>query len=351
MILQQILAKQPQQEAWSLERLKHERAIALGHALETSTNATYTSQLQSYLSFCKIHHFPIEPTTDTLSFFVVYMSHHISPSSVACYLSGICHALEPYYPNVRAIRSAAIVSRSLAGMKKLRGMQPTRRKHALEHQYLLTAVTTLHDTPEHDDPLFIAMLLTGFYGLLRLGELTVPDAIAKCTSKKLVLRHTLIIEASCYSFTLPFHKADRFYSGNTVMIEALPESPVDPLTHLQRYLISRDHSFPLLPALWLTAAGYPPTYSLFISHLQAILGKDVAGHSLHSGGATALALAGVADNAIQAMGRWSSDTWHIYIWKHPVLLQALLHGGSTFQPYPSSSSSTTLTSLPLSSRV
>ncbi|KAF8591603.1 hypothetical protein K439DRAFT_1626974 [Ramaria rubella] len=69
-----------------------------------------------------------------------------------------------------------------------------------------------------------------------------------------------------------------------------------------------------------------PTYSWFVSRLHAILDRDIGGHSIRSGGATALALAGVPDSVIQAMGRWSSETFRIYVHKHPVLLQALLHG-------------------------
>ncbi|KIJ43642.1 hypothetical protein M422DRAFT_169609 [Sphaerobolus stellatus SS14] len=248
--------------AWSLDRLKHERAVALGHALEASTSVTYTSQLQSYLSFCKMHGFSAEPTTDMLSFFVVYMAHHIKPSSVGCYLSGICNSLEPYYPDVRVARSAPIVRRTLAGMKKLRGSQPTHRKRALERDDLLMIISHLPSSPSHDELLFAAMLFTGFHGLLRLGELTIPDAVAKRTARKLTLRHTLTFEGNArFSFTLPFHKADRFYAGNMVMIQAVPHSPLDPLFHVRRYILSRDHSFPLLPALWLTSIGRPPSYS------------------------------------------------------------------------------------------
>ncbi|KIJ37334.1 hypothetical protein M422DRAFT_260282 [Sphaerobolus stellatus SS14] len=61
---------------------------------------------------------------------------------------------------------------------------------------------------------------------------------------------------------------------------------------------------------------------------------------------TALTLAGVSDSTIQAMGRWSLDTWRIYIRKHPILLQALMHGHSVFQ-IPSLS---TAHSLPSPSR-
>ncbi|KIJ47926.1 hypothetical protein M422DRAFT_103923, partial [Sphaerobolus stellatus SS14] len=214
-------------------------------------------------------------------------------------ISGICNTLEPYFPEVREVRSSAIVTRSLAGMKKLRGLQATTRKRALSTDDLLSIITHFPSPPQHDDFLFAAMLLTGFHGLLRLGELTFPDNIRKRSAKKLTLRHTLAIQETRFSFTLPFHKADHFFAGNTVMIEALPMSPIDPLFHLLRYLHSRDHLFPLLPMLWVTSDGTPSTYSWFVGRLKRHLGQDVAGHSLRSGGATALALAGVPESAIQ----------------------------------------------------
>ena len=61
-----------------------------------------------------------------------------------------------------------------------------------------------------------------------------------------------------------------------------------------------------------------------------MLGDDVAGHSLRSCGATALAFAGIPDDHMQARGRWSSDAYRSYIRKHLIMLQALLHGQSTF---------------------
>ncbi|KIJ41368.1 hypothetical protein M422DRAFT_255560 [Sphaerobolus stellatus SS14] len=84
------------------------------------------------------------------------------------------------------------------------------------------------------------------------------------------------------------------------MIEALPDSPIDPLCHILSYLAYHIMAFPLLPTLWITQLGLPPTYSWFISRLQNFLGDDVAGHSLRSGGATALALAGVLTNGNQS---------------------------------------------------
>jgi hypothetical protein len=64
-------SRQPLRAAWTLERLLRKRAVALGHAIDVSSAQTYNSHLQLYLTFCKIHNFPINPTADTLSFYVL----------------------------------------------------------------------------------------------------------------------------------------------------------------------------------------------------------------------------------------------------------------------------------------
>jgi hypothetical protein len=78
--------RQPIRAAWSRDRLLHERAVALGHVIDKSTLSNYTSALNSYLHFVKIHELPVEPTPDTLSLYTVYMCHHINPCSVNTYL-------------------------------------------------------------------------------------------------------------------------------------------------------------------------------------------------------------------------------------------------------------------------
>src|SRR5258708_3907245 len=58
--------------------------------------------------------------------------------------------------------------------------------------------------------------------------------------------------------------------------------------------------------------------------------NDIAGHSLRSGGTTALALTGTPLHKIQSAGCWSSDAFLIYLRKNPLLIQGLLTGCSAF---------------------
>ena len=60
-------SRQPVRQPWTLERLNHERSILLGMAIDNSTSNTYSSALNSYLTFCKTHTIPVDPTPETLS--------------------------------------------------------------------------------------------------------------------------------------------------------------------------------------------------------------------------------------------------------------------------------------------
>jgi hypothetical protein len=184
----------PPHLAWSHEKLSHECTITLGHAIELSNFQTYNSHLQSYLTFCKIHGFPIDPTPDTLGFFVVFMSHHIKPASVAAYLSGICNTLKPHFPLFHSAHNSPLVSRSLAGMRKLWGSPVSLQKQALTPDDLSDLLTAFV-APSHDIFLFLSMLLTGFSALLRLGKMSISNSPAKCSSKKIT---------ACHMLSLPF---------------------------------------------------------------------------------------------------------------------------------------------------
>jgi hypothetical protein len=316
-------ARQPVREVWSRERLVHERAIALGNALDRSTLSNYSSALNSYLNFVKLHDLAVEPTPETLSFFTVYMCHHVNPRSVNTYLSGISQQLEAHFPTVKEARNSTIVRRTLQGCMRMKGTA-TIRKRALTLDDLQLVINHYHISPTHDDLLFVAMLVTGFFGLLRLGELVFPNDVSLQNWKKVTRRNTVTIQDDFYEFLLPGHKADRFFEGNKIMIPA-SRFNLQPLLHFSNYIKSRDVIHPVASPLWLTEAGTVPTRSFFITRLHLFFTSEVAGHSMRAGGATSLAEHGVSPAIIQASGRWASDAFLVYIRKNPTLLQGFLH--------------------------
>lgn len=160
---------------------------------------------------------------------------------------------------------------------------------------------------------------------MRLGELTWPDSKILQDYRKVIMRTSVHIDPKSFQFLLPGHKADRFFEGNIVLIQStdLEDDAKGPFI---KYLSLRDRSFPLRPELWLTENGVIPTRSWFLHFLRRHLSDNVGGQSLRAGGATALAEAGIPPHMVQAIGRWSSEAFQIYIRRHPVILTALLYG-------------------------
>lgn len=331
MITPTVRPRQPHRIAWSRERLLHERSIALGYAINDTTFKCYGSALNSYLNFVKIHKLATAPTPDTLSLYIAYMSHHINPKSLSSYLSGICNQLEIYFPDVRAARNSPLVKKTLSGSKK-RFSSPTKRKTALTLDDILYVAKRYPTSPSYDDDLFLAMLTTGFFALLRLGEMAIPDDLKLRDYRKVTLASSVSVSDNSFSFFLPTHKADAFFEGNRVLIKRRKHQP-DPYGYFIRYWSNRHQLFPLRRELWLMSNGQPPPRAFFINRLHALFDNSVAGQSLRAGGATFLAESGVAPHLIQATGRWATDSFQRYIRKHPIVLHALAlsrHSDSNF---------------------
>ncbi|CDO77837.1 hypothetical protein BN946_scf184714.g12 [Trametes cinnabarina] len=185
-------------------------------------------------------------------------------------------------------------------------------------------LNTFPDT-SYDNLLFRAIVISGFFGLHRLGELVDPDRPDLHNWRKTIKRSSVHLFEDNFSYVLPTHKADPHHLGSHVVISS-DHPDVNPARIFAAYLRARDAKFRFQPALWITSDGRVPTRSWFISRLRRVLPSSYAGHSLRAGGATYFAARGWSDDRIQALGRWSSEAYRIYIRENPVILQALLHG-------------------------
>ena len=143
-------SRQPIREFWSREQLVHGRAITLGNAINWSTLSNYSSAINSYLNFVKLHDLPVEHTPETLSFFTVYMCHHINPRSVNSYLSSISQQLETNFPSVKEARNSTLVHCTLQGCMRMKDTttvrwcnygQSTLRKHTQTTKQVCDCVT------------------------------------------------------------------------------------------------------------------------------------------------------------------------------------------------------------------
>ena len=229
-------ARQPARAAWSMEHLIVKCSITLGCALDRSTQASYSSALNSYLTFCQLHHLDPEPTVNTLSLYITFMSNHIEPCSVCLYLAGIVSELEPSYPYVQPNRYSPLVVQTLKG-SMWHFSAPLQQKAPLTQDDLKHVHQHLPRPLSHDNLLFLTMLLVGFFGLLHLGELVQPDSSSLCSMSKISWRHDVHLDAAHLFFAIPQSKTDVSFKGDQVVIQKSPSAP-DPFLHFCRYLLS-----------------------------------------------------------------------------------------------------------------
>ena len=170
MILISTLSRQPPRAAWTLDHLNYEQSILLGLFINSTTAAMYSSATNSYLTFCKKHHLSIEPTAETLSYYIIYQTHFISPNSINSYLSSIVNQLKLYYPDIHKRQGSLLVKCTLRGALRLRSKGVCYKK-PLSVCDLDTMQACLAGSTSFNDLLFKVQLNTGFVGLLQLGEL------------------------------------------------------------------------------------------------------------------------------------------------------------------------------------
>ena len=94
------------------------------HAIEKSTIKGYSTDARDYVRFCRLHHLSLDPTPQTLSRYIAFMS--MSIGSGPKYLTGARHFLQQFYPNFDVNRATAAVQATIRGSKKVSRSCPTR---------------------------------------------------------------------------------------------------------------------------------------------------------------------------------------------------------------------------------
>lgn len=135
--------------------------------------------------------------------------------------------------------------------------------------------------------------------------------------RKVIKRASVVFADNRVGYHLPYHKADQFYRGTDILVGR--HDIADPVALLREYVMRRDHIHKSRAALFLLEDGSHPTRAWFDSKFFALLGREFGGHSIRAGGATLYASLGLSEDVIQAIGRWSSSAWKIYIRDNPLV--------------------------------
>jgi len=283
-------------------------------AIEKSTVREYAVGAKDYMNFCTRHNLPIDPTPDTFSRYIAYTSKFIA--SGPKYLTGARHFLHDLFPDFDKARADPLVSATIRGSRKVRA-DPVRRKAPLWVAHLQEFVNIAARTTSFDDVLFAAMLSCCFYALHRSGELVIRNERDLFDWRKVIKRSTLKFHHGMVQYFLPYHKGDPFYHGTDILIAS--QEVADPVQLLRAYTLLRDARHGARAALFIREDGSLPTRSWFESKLFKVVSREYGGHSPRAGGCTFYASLGIPAHILQAMGRWSSTTFEIYIRENPTV--------------------------------
>jgi hypothetical protein len=298
----------------SLESID-DRALHLQtNSIEISTVKGYATGAWDYISFCLKFSLPLTPTPQTLARYIAYTSKYIA--SAPKYLTGAQHFLNDIYPEFDTNRAHPLVQSTIRGSKKIRA-DPIRRKQPLRLSHLEAFVHVANTTCAYDDLLFATLLSCCFYGCHRLGELVWKNDKDQWDWRKVIKRASLSFPYNRMQYRLPYHKGDPFYHGTDVLFTH--HNSANPIALMHDYITQRDRLHGARPALFICANGSVPTRSWFDRKFFTLLDRDFGGHSPRVGAATYYASLGISESVIQALGRWSSQAWKIYIRDNPTI--------------------------------
>ncbi len=281
-----------------------------------------------FLKFCVengIDPFPVREC-DLMMFCAeqVRLDHAVSTAKsylTAIYSFNMRLGFEPYHKEFRALPNLVQAMKRKLGLGKRRERLPITVD-------VLVAFRNCMDMSRADHAMLWAMFTTAFLGVLRSGELapkslTVTQAVPRIAS----IAFTGSGRDEYMSFKLVVSKSDPFRRTVTVHIGKTGHT-VCAVAAMKHWLSFRGKAA-CDDYLFVHADGQPFLYNdllFIIKSLATIAGvpspEKYSGHSFRSGGATALANAGVPLYRIKLMGRWLSDAYELYVRTEPTTLAA-----------------------------
>jgi hypothetical protein len=170
-------------------------------------------------------------------------------------------------------------------------------------------------TPDHC--MLWAACTLGYFGFLRASEFTVPSLDMFSSAIHLQVSDIAIDSystPSCMRIRIKASKTDPFRKGCNIHI-GKGTFPLCAMQAVMAYLSNRSNTS---GPLFLLCDGRPLSRTILTDWLRQILAAagvsgNYSSHSFRIGAATVAARNGVPDHLIQALGRWTSNAYQLYI--------------------------------------
>lgn len=207
------------------------------------------------------------------------------------------------------------LQRVLRGVKRFQGSSAARRLPITDS--LLLVIHQALDFTSVDHHAFWAACMLGYFGFLRAAEFTVPNLASFSSAIHLSVADIAVDSRqlpTCLRVHIKASKTDPFRQGCHIHI-GRGRAPLCAVDAVLAYLALRgDTPGPL----FLLAEGRPLSRAVLTDWLRQILSSagiegNFSSHSFRIGAATVAARNGIPDHQIQALGRWTSNAYQLYI--------------------------------------
>jgi hypothetical protein len=283
--------------------------------VESQTSSSYNRIVQRYILCCAKHNIQSFPlSADSLCSFMAANTDTCNADTLSNYLSAIGDFAKTNGYEYDSIRSSFKVKSVLKGIRYAHPWKKERKSPiTLVH---LQKIMPQLDFTDCEDRTFWAISVCAFFGLLRLGEITLKSDV-----RRTLLRRDVVFNDSGAILHLPASKTDRFFLGSQVQLFKL-DSPLCPYAALKAVMAFSES--PDVP-LFSNRRGEAMSRQDYIKRLNKFFTKEenISGHSFRAGGATWLASLGFSSLDIQRCGRWTSESFKVYLRCHPVLQHTL----------------------------
>ena len=295
-------------------QLAAEKNDALVNSYAPATLLSYCRSLQAFLVFLQAHnlnpHPPIDPE-DIASFLAYLKVTENSYSRMTSFMTAISWRHKTL--NLSDPSKNYNLSRMLSRYKKNAPAVKRAAPLTLGHlEACLNEILKL-SLPVYEATMLRAILLTCYYGCMRIGELCFSgnrNNILKTRAAEFVKTK----DTKYFKFTLAQFKHSK--EPATLAFAANPSSSHCPVAALEDYLSRRPGNAEFFFA---TQLGSSVKRAWVADNLKKLIrlagfkGDAFTTHSLRAGRATDLAEAGVSDAQIRVAGRWRSDAYKVYL--------------------------------------
>ena len=293
--------------------LLRDMSFYFNQSIAPNTHCTYRSGFNSYSRFClTISSSPFPVSERNLQLYVTSIARQLSFKTIKIYLSAV-----RYYSLMRGHACDFNVMHQLhyllRGIRRSQGNSFTRPRRqpitVLQISTLFCRISQLHNN--RDTLMLQSEVSLAFFGLLRDSEYTSNNSHTYIQEESLCIEDISIApNRNIAAIHIKASKTDPFRAGCTIRIGASNTS-ICPIRSLLLYI----NIHPMTGPLYQFANGSFLTRSDIVQLLRCVFPfiPSINTHSFRIGGASAAATAGIADSAIQILGRWTSDAYRRYI--------------------------------------